>query len=193
MEQDENDFANTFTVPVANLASQQALQEAALKEKLGQDKKDHDAVAKAADVSFNVKHPGLITQLESLSNFEKSPDGKSAGIIRFILLLVIICIDTSPIVIKLLTKRGVYEEMMEADEDRMKFLSKEETVSNKFLVRELALAQKEVLGEAVRQWREKEKTDPNLGGKYIKSDPPTVEEDKKPEPPPDEGAEKPEP
>jgi len=89
---------------------------------------------------------------------------------------VIICIDTSPIVVKLLTKRGVYEEMVEADEDRMRFLSKQESLSNKFLIKDLALAQKDILSEAVKQWRNKERGRNDLDEKYINSNEPNRDE-----------------
>ncbi|MEI2757340.1 MAG: DUF4407 domain-containing protein [Chitinophagaceae bacterium] len=114
-------------------------------------------IIKASYVSFDTIHPGLITQLESMSNFEKTPEGKSAGWVRLILLLVIICIDTAPIVIKLLTKRGVYESMQDADEERMQFLTKQEGYSNNHLITQHSLAQKEILTEAVKRWRNKEK------------------------------------
>jgi hypothetical protein len=132
-------------------------------------------ITKAANIAFDPVHPGLITELESLSNFEKTPEGKSAGAVRLVLLLVIICIDTSPIVVKLLTKRGVYEEMVEADEDRMRFLSKQESLSNKFLIKDLALAQKDILSEAVKQWRKKERGREDLGDRYIDTNGPDEE------------------
>ena len=126
-------------------------------------------IVKASYVSFDKVHPGLITQLESMSNFEKTPEGKSAGWVRLILLLVIICIDTAPIVIKLLTRRGVYEDMQDADEDRMKFLTKQEGYSNNHLITQLALAQKEILTEAVKRWRTKEKDREGMEDDYVNS------------------------
>lgn len=126
-------------------------------------------IVKASYVSFDTIHPGLITQLESMSNFEKTPEGKSAGWVRLILLLVIICIDTAPIVIKLLTRRGVYEDMQDADEDRMKFLTKQEGYSNNHLITQLSLAQKEILTEAVKRWRNKEKNREGMEDDYVNS------------------------
>jgi len=126
-------------------------------------------IVKASYVSFDKVHPGLITQLESMSNFEKTPEGKSAGWVRLILLLVIICIDTAPIVIKLLTRRGVYEDMQDADEDRMKFLTKQEGYSNNHLITQLSLAQKEILTEAVKRWRTKEKDREGMENDYVNS------------------------
>ena len=133
------------------------------------NKKTIDEIIKASYVSFDTIHPGLITQLESMSNFEKTPEGKSAGWVRIILLLVIICIDTAPIVIKLLTKRGVYEDMHDADEDRMKFLTKHEGYSNNHLIQQLALAQKEILSEAVKRWRNKEREREGMEDDYVYS------------------------
>jgi len=133
------------------------------------NKKAIDEITKASYVSFDTLHPGLITQLESMSTFEETPEGRSAGWVRLILLLVIICIDTAPIVIKLLTKRGVYEDMQDSDEERMKFLTKQEGYSNNHLIRELSLAQKEILSEAVKKWRVKEKDRPGMENDYVNS------------------------
>jgi hypothetical protein len=141
-------------------------------EKKKKEKEDSLALAdirKASYVSFDTLNPGLITQIESMSNFEKTPEGKSAGWVRFILLLVIICIDTAPIIVKLLTKRGVYEDMQDADEDRMKFLTKQEGYSNNHLITQLALAQKEILTEAVKRWRTKEKDREGMEDDYVNS------------------------
>ena len=126
-------------------------------------------IVKASYVSFDTVHPGLITQLESMSNFEKTPEGKSAGWVRLILLLVIICIDTAPIVIKLLTRRGVYEDMQDADDERMKFLTKQEGYSNNHLIQQLALAQKEILSEAVKKWKDKERNREGMEDDYVNS------------------------
>jgi hypothetical protein len=128
-----------------------------------------EKITKASYVSFDTIQPGLITQIESMSNFEKTEEGKSAGWVRFILLLVIICIDTAPIVVKLLTKRGVYEDMQDADEDRMKFLTKQEGYSNNHLISQLASAQKEILTEAVKRWRTKEKDREGMEEDYVNS------------------------
>ncbi len=136
---------------------------------LKENKKAINDIMKASYVSFDTIHPGLITQLESMSNFEKSPEGKSAGWVRIILLLVIICIDTAPIVIKLLTKRGVYENMQDADEERMQFLTKLEGYSNKHLITQLSLAQKEILTEAVKRWKIKEKMREGMEDDYVNS------------------------
>lgn len=126
-------------------------------------------ITKASYVSFDTTHPGLITQLESMSTFEETPEGKSAGWVRLILLLVIICIDTAPIIIKLLTKRGVYEDMQEADEERLKFLTKQEGYSNNHLIQQLALAQKEILSEAVKRWKDKERNRSGMEDDYVNS------------------------
>lgn len=131
------------------------------------NKKAIAEITKASYVSFDTIHPGLITQLESMSTFEETPEGKSAGMVRLILLLVIICIDTAPIVIKLLTKRGVYEDMQEADDERMKFLTKQEGYSNNHLIQQLALAQKEILSEAVKRWRDKERNREGMEDDYV--------------------------
>jgi len=133
------------------------------------NKKAIDEITKASYVSFDTLHPGLITQLESMSTFEETPEGRSVGWVRFILLLVIICIDTAPIVIKLLTKRGVYEAMQDGDEERMKFLIKQEGYSNNHLIQQLSLAQKEILTEAIRRWKINEKAREGMETDYVNS------------------------
>lgn len=127
-------------------------------------------IKKASFVSFDPNHPGLITQLESMSNFEETPEGKSASLVRLLLLLVIIAIDTAPIVIKLLTKRTVYDALKETEKDKLLFLSNHENIANRHLVTELSLAQRNVLDEAIKKWKEEELRDENLNNKYINNE-----------------------
>lgn len=133
------------------------------------NQESQEEIIRRSYISFDSTHPGLITQLESLHNFEQTPEGKSASGVRIILLLLIICIDTAPIVIKLLTKRGVYEDMQEADDERMKFLTKQEGYSNNHLIQQLALAQKEILSEAVKKWKDKERNREGMEDDYVNS------------------------
>jgi len=97
-----------------------------------------------------------------MSNFEERPEGKSVWWVRIILLAIIICIDTAPIVIKWLTKRGIYEDMTENEQDQMSFLSKQENLANKFLIKELSIAQREVMSVAINSWKDQQKNDENL-------------------------------
>ncbi|MCW3108631.1 MAG: hypothetical protein JWQ09_3137 [Segetibacter sp.] len=169
VEKAETDDAVIYTQQRNNILSQQDVMKTSLAQKIKQDSIDRLATRKAADESFDSDHPGLPRSLASMSNFEKTSEGKAAGWVRFILLLVIICIDTAPIVIKLLTKRGVYEDIQEADENRMKFLTKQESYSNNHLITQLSLAQKEILTEAVKRWRNKEKNREGMENDYVNS------------------------
>lgn len=169
VEKAENDDAAIYNQQRANIVTQQDVIKISLAQKVKQDSLDRIATRKAADESFDPVHPGLPRSLASMSNFEKTSEGKAAGWVRFILLLVIICIDTAPIVIKLLTKRGVYEDMQDADDERMKFLTKQEGYSNNHLIQQLALAQKEILSEAVKKWKDKERNREGMENDYVNS------------------------
>lgn len=138
--------------------------------KLKQDSLAILEITKASFVSFDPVHPGLITQVESMSTFEETPEGKSASMVRLLLLLVIIAIDTAPIVIKLLTKRTIYDDLKDMEQDKIRSLANSENIANKNLVTELSKAQKQVLNKAVEDWKNKEMNDENMHSKYINND-----------------------
>lgn len=107
-------------------------------------------------ISFDPNSPGLITSLESMANFEQTPAGKHVWIVRLVLLLIFICIDTAPIVVKLLTKRGPYEAIQDAEEERMQYLAMAEKNANILLISNMATAQNRVLRRAIDEYEEEE-------------------------------------
>jgi len=163
----ETEFRDGFKTVQTNVATEQQNLATLLEQQRKRDSLDLLTITKASYVSFDTIQPGLITQLESMSNYEKTPEGQSAGWVRIILLLVIICIDTAPIVIKLLTKRGNYEVMMENEINKLNFLSTQENISNKHLIKELSIAQREVLNKAIEEWKNNEMNDNNISNNYI--------------------------
>jgi deoxyribodipyrimidine photolyase len=50
-------------------------------------------------------------------------------------------------------------------------MSNVETINTKFLIKELSIAQREVITEAIRKWKEKELADANLANNYINRNP----------------------
>lgn len=163
----ETQFRDGFKTVQSNIATEQQNLATLLNQQRNRDSLDLITITKASYVSFDTIQPGLITQLESMSNYEKTPEGQSAGWVRIILLLVIICIDTAPIVIKLLTKRGNYEIMTENETNKLNFLSTQENISNKHLIKELSIAQREVLNKAIEEWKNQEMNDDNISNNYI--------------------------
>jgi hypothetical protein len=163
----ETQFRDGFKTVQENVATEQQSLASLLAQQRNRDSLDLITITKASYVSFDTIQPGLITQLESMSNYEKTPEGQSAGWVRIILLLVIICIDTAPIVIKLLTKRGNYEIMSENETNKLNFLSTQENISNKHLIKELSIAQREVLNKAIEEWKNQELSDNNISNNYI--------------------------
>jgi hypothetical protein len=162
----ETKYRDDYKPVQDNIASQQQIYATYLEEQRKRDSSDLIRITKASYVSFDTIQPGLITQLESMSNYEKK-DGKSVYLVRLILLLIIICIDTAPIVIKLLTKRGNYEIMTENETNMLNFLSTQENISNKHLIKELSMAQREVLNKAIEEWKIQELNDNNISNNYI--------------------------
>lgn len=113
----------------------------------------------------------LISDLKALEGLSRSEtDGNWVWWVRTLVLLLIILIDTAPILIKLISKRGPYDELLEEEEERRSFLSRQETYSNKHVIRELALAQREVLDEAIKQWKDNERVRPDLANDHIHVD-----------------------
>lgn len=120
-----------------------------------------DSLAKSllqneAMISLDPENPGLITSLEALANFEKSEEGRRVKDIRWVLLLIFIFIDTAPIVVKLLTKRGPYEELQEAEEEKMRYLATAEKNANMLLISNIATAQNRILRQAVNRYENEE-------------------------------------
>lgn len=142
--------------------------------KLKKEKEKQDSIVaveirQKADISFNSDNPGLITSLAALANFEKTPEGEDVWIVRIILLLIFICIDTAPIVVKLLTKYGPYEEMQEADEAKMRYLATAEKNANMLLISNIATAQNRVLRLAIDQYEKEELDNLKSNNGYYKN------------------------
>lgn len=115
----------------------------------------------------------LISDLKTLESLSQSEDdGAWVNLVRWLILLLIILVDTAPILIKLIIKRGPYDELLEEEEDRRSFLSRQETYSNKHVIRELALAQKEVLNAAITQWKDQEVKRTDLAENHINTERP---------------------
>lgn len=115
----------------------------------------------------------LISDLKALEGLSQSEtDGDWVWWVRTLVLLLIILIDTAPILIKLISKRGPYDELLEEEEDRRSFLSRQETYSNKHVIRELALAQRDVLNAAISQWKDQEIRRTDLAENHINTERP---------------------
>jgi len=165
----ERIHSERYVVQIATLGLMQNEYISAFKSKKTVDSIALKQINEASLVSFDPNDPGLITQLESMSNLEKTPQGKSVSLLRWVLLLLIICIDTAPIVIKVLTKRGPYEQLQEEENERLIFLFNHETYANKHLIQKLSIAQKEVLSEAITKWKNEEILRPDMSSSYINS------------------------
>lgn len=120
------------------------------------DSLDKAKIKEKAVISLDPENPGLITSLEALANFEKSEEGGRVKDIRWVLLLIFIFIDTAPIVVKILTKRGPYEELQEAEEEKMRYLATAEKNANMLLISNIATAQNKILRQAVNQYEKEE-------------------------------------
>jgi len=93
-------------------------------------------------------------------------DGENDKTVFFISMLIIL-IECLPIVVKLMSKRGVYDEKLAEEESLSLFLSRNENISNKYLIKELGIAQREVLDNAITEWKNQEMNDLNLSNNYI--------------------------
>lgn len=85
----------------------------------------------------------------------------------FFISLLIILIECLPIIVKLMSRRGDYDVRFETESDRNQFLFNQENLANKFLIKELSIAQREVLNEAISKWKDKEKSDSSIADNYI--------------------------
>jgi hypothetical protein len=102
-------------------------------------------------------------------------DGKEDATVFFISLLFII-IEILPILVKIMSSRSNYDELLRDENDRIQFIKRYERTSHRELVKSMALSQREVLKEAIKRWEEEELKDENLNGKYINSNNNTDEE-----------------
>jgi uncharacterized membrane protein len=155
----ENERAS-FESSFSSLETDNAIELATLREGLKNESKidslDEAKIKKEAIISLDPENPGLITSLEALANFEESEEGGKVKIIRLILLLIFILIDTAPIMVKILTKRGPYEELQEAEEEKMRYLATAEKNANMLLISNIATAQNRILRQAVNRYEKEE-------------------------------------
>lgn len=96
-------------------------------------------------------------------------NGEEDGTVFFISMLFIF-FETLPILVKLMTKRGTYDIMLEYEEDRAYFTKHHESIAHKRLIRSMALAQRDVLNKAIDDWRTEELESPDLNERYISND-----------------------
>lgn len=156
MNKESDAHSEKFGKLIDSNAQMDTLLRGKLASKLNKDSLVVKEIEDKAKISFDPQNPGLITSLESLANFEKTPEGKKVWIVRLILLLIFICIDTAPIVVKVLTKRGPYEEILEAEEEKMRYLATAEKNANMLLISNIAAAQNRILRHAVNRYENEE-------------------------------------
>jgi hypothetical protein len=61
--------------------------------------------------------------------------------------------------------------MIEIEEDKLIFMAHAENMVHKFLIKELSIAQREALAEAIQKWKDEKLADPNLVNNYINRNP----------------------
>ena len=72
----------------------------------------NDKRAELNNVTSEYK-PNLITYIKAMSTLEAKSDGEFVFYVRWLIFFLILMVDTAPIIIKLLFKRGSYEEIVE--------------------------------------------------------------------------------
>lgn len=113
-----------------------------------------------ANTNPKKEEPSRITQ----SRF----NGEEDATVFFISLLFII-IEILPVLVKIMSSRSNYDELLEDENDRIRFIKRHERTSHRDLVRSMAFSQREVLKEAIKKWEETELSDENIQNKYINS------------------------
>lgn len=121
--------------------------------------------------SLNYYKPNLMTYIEAIHTLEKKEEGKYIFYTRWLVFLVILLIDTAPIMIKLLSKRGSYEEIFEriqyeqqVQQAQMQFLADRERIANERLIKDIDAIQGHLLREAMAQYYADEYK--NMGTRY---------------------------
>jgi len=111
------------------------------------------------NVSLNFYQPNLMTYIEAIHSLEKKEEGKYIFYTRWLIFMVILLIDTAPIIIKLLIKRGSYEEIFDriqyeqlVQQKQMKFLADRERIANERLIKDIDAIQGHLLREAMTQY-----------------------------------------
>lgn len=128
----------------------------------------------------NVQHAdGFLARIMAMSNI--SSQNRSVAFVSWFIILLFICIESAPIFVKLLSERGPYDELLEAEEYdktyqiRMAALNKEaasgkklaeaeknkmkydaEIQNNRDFINRLVVAQSEIQEKKVSKWKERE-------------------------------------
>lgn len=122
---------------------------------------------------------GFLARIMAMSNISKQ--NKSVAFVSWFIILLFICIESAPIIVKLLSERGPYDELLEAEEYdktyqiRMIALNKEaasgkklaeaeknkmkydaEIQNNRDFINRLIIAQSEIQEKKVNKWKERE-------------------------------------
>lgn len=115
--------------------------------------------------------PNLMTYIEAIHTLEKRDEGRYVFYTRWLLFLVILLIDTAPIVIKLLSKRGPYEQILErieyeqkVQQEQLRFLANKEKSANEGLISDVEAMQRYLLREAMEHYYKNEVK--NMGTRY---------------------------
>ncbi|GHV72631.1 hypothetical protein FACS1894201_03000 [Bacteroidia bacterium] len=113
------------------------------------------------NTNANVNQPQIPNNIDMP---QKEKDGDLTVIFIALLFIIVECL---PIVVKLMSKRGNYDSLLDEEEDKVNFIARHENIANKFLVKELSNAQREVLKKAIEQWRDHELENENIAQNYI--------------------------
>ena len=106
-------------------------------------------------------------QQQSTDTVNVLPKEKDGDLTVLFITLLFILVECLPVIVKLMSKRGNYEVLLEEEEDKVNFIARHENIANKFLVKELSIAQREVLNKAIEQWKEQELENENIAQNYI--------------------------
>lgn len=108
-------------------------------------------------------NPNLITYIKAMSTLEKKSDGVFLFYVRWLIFFLILMVDTAPIVIKLLFKRGTYEEIVErieyeriAQQSVLRFTAMKEREVNKILINDVSISQNEIIKSALASFQQDE-------------------------------------
>lgn len=136
-------------------------------------------VQMTATVTHVQQADGFLARIIAISNISKQ--NRSVALISWFIILLFICIESAPIIVKLLSERGPYDELLEAEEYdktyqiRMLALNKEaasgkklaeaeknkmkydaEIQNNRDFINRLVIAQSEIQEKKVNKWKERE-------------------------------------
>jgi hypothetical protein len=114
--------------------------------------------------------PDSIAHLDGFNSFENNQNiskAKTMNAASWAIFFLLLAIELSPILTKLIVKRGNYDVLLDMEEDKINFIAHHENIANKFLVKEFSMAQRDVLNHAIEQWKDQEIENENLANNYI--------------------------